>query len=254
MPDKDQVLQPFTSIDRLRCTPKRRPLPTHGVMISSYGTWCLFVCVVGTVVAPKCAPGQSTSRGGGGLALGLTPNLAEGFSNDQLCRKRFGVGVSARATFALTAILQLEALGELFHGPGNDCVDGLIPPPPLTGPYTHTIEYYDARITDPPAVLALRVGGSLPEAGTLNLRPYVGIARFAGKGITTPQIGLSALGGGTQLRLLLEAEGWWYTVPKQRLVEEFFDGQLVRRTLTEHGVRTFTTIFRIGFASAVGRG
>jgi hypothetical protein len=230
----------------------------HSPRISARRRWLpvlptgLFI--LGTLGAPPHATAQSTSRGGGGLALGLTPNLAEGFSSDQLCPKRSGIGLSARATFALTRIVQLEALGELFHGPGNECVDGLIPPPPPTGPYTRTIDYYDARITDPPTVLALRVGGSLPKAGTLTLRPYVGIARFAGKRITSPQVGLSVLGGGTQLRLLLEAEGWWYSVPQQRLVEEFFDGQLVRRSLTEHGVSTFTTIFRFGFASAVGRG
>lgn len=222
-------------------------------MFSRHGLLCVVV-ILGTVGVPAQVSAQSTSRAGGGLAIGLTPNLAEGFSNDQLCRKRSGISASARVTFALTRIIQVEALGEAFNGPGVDCISAPVPPVPPSGPYTQTFDFYEARITDPPTVLSLRVGGTIPRMGRLTLRPYVGIARFAGKGLTTPQAGLSILGGGSRLRLLLEAEGWWYSVPKQHLEEEFFDGQLVRRSLTEHGVRTFTTIFRLGFASTVGRG
>ena len=90
------------------------------------------------------------------------------------------------------------------------------------------------------------------KAGTFTYRPYVGIARFAGKGITTPQAGLTILRRGDP-RFLLEVEGWWYSVPKQHLEEEFFDGELIRRSLTERGVRAFTIVFRIGFTSIVGR-
>lgn len=222
-------------------------------MISHYARSC-FVLLLGIVGAPSHAAGQPTSRVGGGLTLGLTPNLAEGFATDQICPKRSGISASARVTFALTRIIQVEALGEAFTGPGVDCISAPPPPVPPSGPYAQTFDYYEARITDPPTVLSLRAGGLWPKAGPLALRPYVGIARFAGKGITTPEAGLTIVGGGHRLRFLLEAEGWWYSVPKQHREEEFFDGQLVRRSLTEHGVRTFTTIFRISFASTVGRG
>ena len=43
------------------------------------------------------------------------------------------------------------------------------------------------------------------------------------------------------------------SVPRRHLEEEYFDGQRVRRTLTERGIYTFTTIFRLGFTSIVGR-
>ena len=228
-------------------------MPWSNTVISYCARLCV-VLLVGTVGAPASAAGQSTSRVGGALTLGVTPNLAEGFSNDQLCRKRSGISASARVTFALTRIIQVEALGEVFNGPGVDCISAPVPPVPPSGPYTQTFDFYEARITNPPTVLSLRVGRTIPNAGMIALRPYVGIARFAGKGLTTPQAGLSILGGGSRLRLLLEVEGWWYSVPNQHLEEEFFDGQLVRRSLTEHGVRTFTTIFRLGFASTVGRG
>lgn len=217
-----------------------------------YGPWC-FLMLLSAVGAEAQAAERSIVRTGGGVTLGLTPNLAEAFSHDQLCPKRSGVSVSARMTVALTEVIQLEALAEEFNGPRSDCVSAPAPPIPPSGPYARTFDYYDRRITDPPTVLALRVGRSLPKSGTIMLRPYVGIAWLAGKGVTTPQAGLSILGGG-QLRLLFEIESWWYSVPKQHLEEEFFDGELVRRSLTEHGVRTFTTIFRLGFTSAVGRG
>jgi hypothetical protein len=155
-------------------------------------------------------------------------------------------------TVALTEVIQLEALAEEFTGPPSDCVSAPVPPVPPSGPYTQTFDYYEARITDPPTLLSLRVGGFLPASGVFTLRPYLGIAWFPGKGITTPQAGLSIISGG-QVRFLLEIEGWWYSVPRQHLEEEFFDGQLVRRSLTENGVRTFTTIFRLGITSAVGR-
>jgi hypothetical protein len=221
-------------------------------MIPRYCRWS-FLLLVSTIGAPALAAGQTNARIGGGLALGMTPNLAEGFSTDQICPHRSAIGASARATVALTAIIQFEALGEVFRGPGNDCVDGLIPPPPPSGPYTRSVDYYDERITDPPAVLSLRAGGTLVGSRALTLRPYVGVAWLARKAITTPQAGLSVLGGRGQLRLLLEAEGWWYTVPKRHLEEEFFDGELIRRSVTAHGVRAFTTIFRLGFTTSVGR-
>ena len=207
--------------------------------------------LMSSVSAP--AAGQPT-RIGGGLTVGLTSNLAEGFSDDQVCPQRAAFGVSARATLALTSVMQLEALGEVFKGPPVSCVSAPLPPPPDSGPYTRAYDYYEQRITDPPTVLALRLGGMLPQSGTFSLRPYVGVARFAGKGITTPQVGLSILGIGSQLRLLLEIEGWWYSVPELHLEDEYFDGQLVRHSLTEHGVRSFTTIFRLGFTRNVGRG
>ena len=207
--------------------------------------------VAAIIAAPASA--QSTSRLGGGFALGATPNLAEGFSSDQICPKRSAVSASARATFALTTMLQLEALGEVFLGPGSTCVSAPLPPPPPVGPYSLTIGFYDERVTDPPTVISLRVAMPLPNAGLRALRPYVGIARFNGKGITTPQAGLSIFSGGRDRRLLLEVEGWWYSVPEQLLEEEYFDGQLVRRSLTEHGVQTFTVIFRLGLAWPVAR-
>jgi hypothetical protein len=220
-------------------------------VISSYASLCV-VLVLGIAGSSSHAAGQSGSRFGGGLALGLTPNLAEGFSTDQICKHRTAMSASGRATFALTDIIQLEAQGEVFVGPGNQCVNGLVPPPPPVGPHTRTIDYYDGRIADPPTVLSLRIGGLWPKAAQQTLRPYVGIARFSGKGITTPLAGLSILGSGSELRLLLEIEGWWYSVPEQHLEEEFLDGALVGRSLTERGVGTFTVIIRLGFTSAVG--
>jgi hypothetical protein len=217
-----------------------------------YCRWSSLV-LLSTIGAPALAAGQVNARIGGGLALSMTPNLAEGFSTDQICPHRSAIGASARATVALTAIIQFEALGEVFRGPGNDCVDGLIPPPPPSGPYTRSFDYYDERITDPPAVVSLRVGGTLVGSGAFTLRPYVGIAWLARKGITTPQAGFSVGGGRGRLRLLLEVEGWWYSVPQLHLEEEFFDGQMIRRSVTAHGVRAFTTIFRLGFTSSVGR-
>ena len=220
-------------------------------MIFRYGPLCL-LAFLSSVGIPAQATGQSIVRTGGGVTFGLTPNLAEAFSHDQICPKRSGVSVSARMTVALTGVIQLEALAEEFNGPRSDCVSGHVPPIPLSGQYTQAFDYYDPHITDPPTVIALRVGGWFPTTPKVALRPYAGIGQRPGKGITIPHAGLSILAGGSPLRLLLEIEGWWYSVPKQHLEEEYFDGRLIRRTLTEHGVRNITTIFRIGFASIVG--
>ena len=221
-------------------------------MKSRFAGLCFVVVLGASATVP--AAGQSTSRVGGGLTIGMTPNLSEGFSTDQICPTRSAVSASARATLALTTIIQLEAVGETFKGRGINCVDGLVPPVPPSGPYSRRFDFYDGRITDPPTVLSLRVGGSFPRSRTFVLRPYAGLARFSGKRITSPLAGLSFLVGGSQPRLLLEIEGLWYSVPKQHLEEEFFDGQLVRRSMSERGVRTFTTILRVGFASIAGRG
>ena len=220
-------------------------------MIFRYGLFC-FLVLLSTVSAP--AAGQSIVRTGGGVTVGLTPNLAEAFANDQLCPKRSGISLSARWTVALTEVIQVEALAEEFNGPGRDCISAPEPPIPVTGPYSRIRDFYDARLTDPPTVLALRVGGSFQKPHPLILRPYVGVAQLPGKSLTIPQAGLSVLTGGNPLRILVEVEGWWYSVPKQHLEEEYFDGQLVQRSLTERGIRNFTTIFRFGFTSVVGRG
>jgi hypothetical protein len=154
-------------------------------------------------------------------------------------------------TIALPRIFQVELLGEPFNGHGYQCVNGLVPPVPPTGPFTYTVDFYDTEISGPPSVLALRVGAPLPNAEVV--RPYIGIAHISGKSITMPQAGLTLLAGKGVFRLLVEAEAWWYSVPRQHREDEYFDGQLVRRTATEHGVRTFTTIFRLGFTTAVVR-
>jgi hypothetical protein len=107
-------------------------------------------------------------------------------------------------------------------------------------------------MTDPPTVVSLRVAAPLPNGDSRRLRPYLGIAHFTARSITTPVAGLTVITGGGQNRLLLEVEGWWYSVPKQHLEEDFVDGQLDRRSLTEKGIRTFTVIFRVGFTTPVG--
>ena len=220
-------------------------------MMSRCAGLCLVVLLGAIATAP--AAGQSTSRVGGGLTLGLTPNLAEGFSADQICPDRSAISLSARVTGALTRLIQLEAMIESFNGPGIDCVDGLVPPAPRSGPYTRIVDYYEARVTRPPTVLSFRIGASLHESRAIQLRPYVGIARLSGKSITTPLAGISIFRGRGEGRFLLEIEGWWYSVPKRHLEEEFFDGQLLRSTLTEHDVPAFTAVFRLGYASIGGR-
>jgi hypothetical protein len=38
-------------------------------------------------------------------------------------------------------------------------------------------------------------------------------------------------------------------VPKRHVEEEYLDGQLIRTAETEEKLRTFTTVFRLGFAT-----
>lgn len=192
---------------------------------------------------------QAPARFGVGVALGMTRNLAEAFSRDQVCRHRGAVSASVRGTAAITRLIQAEVLGEGFLGPGPSCVNGLHPPPPESGPFVYRYEYYEERLKSPPAVLSLRLGATLPRLGAWAARPYAGVAALADKGITARQAGLTIVRGQGHTRLLLEAEAWWYTVPRRHAEEEFLDRQLIRTTETEEKLRTFTTVFRLGFAS-----
>jgi hypothetical protein len=205
-----------------------------------------FAC---NVVAPVTVAAQP-SRGGAAFTVGRTWNLSKGFASDHICPTTSASSVSGRITVALTRIIQLELLGEAFTGQEIQCVNGLVPPVPPNGPYTYARDFYDEDVSGAPTTISFRVGGSFPNAA---LRPYVGFAWLPVNGITMPQAGVTVLGGGRLFRLLFEVEGWWYSVPKQHLEEEYFDGRLIRRTLTERGVYNFTTIFRLGIASNVGR-
>jgi hypothetical protein len=200
------------------------------------------------------AGAQIMDRLSGGLAAGFTPNLAEAFSSDQICPHPWAIAASARIAAALSARLQMEVLGEFFQGPLGKCVDtGMRPPVPGSGPYARTSEYYDDRLRDPPAVLSLRLGVTALSTVAIVARPYIGIGRLAGKGITVPEVGLSVIRGKGRVRLLFEMEGWAYSVPRQHVEERYLDGRLVQRLVSMRDIHAFTTVFRVGFASRAGR-
>lgn len=225
----------------------------HGIAAFYVARFALLL-VSASSMNPARARAQVAERLSGGLAIGMTPNLAEAFASDQICPRRRAVAGSARVAAVLTARLQLEVLGELFQGPQAECVSAPERPPPASGPFMRTFESYDDGLRYPPAVLSLRLGMTALSAPGLSVRPYVGIGRLAGKGIMVPEVGLSLFAGKGSVRLMVEMEEWLYSVPKQHVEERFLDGRLVQRSVVVRDIRAFTTVFRVGFASRAGRG
>lgn len=220
---------------------------------SSSPTLTLIASLLLGVIPAASGSAQSAARIGVAGTLGWTPNLAEAFARDQVCPSRAAISASIRGTVAITSVLQAELLGEGFAQPGPDCVNGMRPPPPETGPFTFRYEHYEDDLTSPPALLSLRIGAALWRPGTVTVRPYAGVAGLAEKGMWIPQAGLTITRGAGRLRFLFEAETWWYTVSKQHVEEEYLDGVKVRVDMTEERLRTITTVLRLGITSAVGR-
>jgi hypothetical protein len=188
-----------------------------------------------------------------GFALSVTPNMAEAFSSDQICPHRLAVGFSMRASARLTSVIQLEAHGEAFAGPSNSCVSATVPPRPETGSFSSSQDFYEERVTGPPALVSVRLGALLPSSSIVSVRPYIGAAYLAGKAITMPVAGVTLNVGRGEHRFLLETEGWFLSVPKQHLEEQYLDGRLVQRTLAAQDIQTFTTVLRLGLTSPLGR-
>lgn len=180
--------------------------------------------------------------------VGFTGNSAVGFSEDQICTSRTAWSFGARVRRALGRRFGAEVAGQLFANlSGRQCVDGLIPPPPPTGPYTYQYGYYDTRIVGYPfAITGVRLQ-SVPLSGTRGaLRIWGGVSRIWAKRITVPQAGLSVEVGRRGVRTLLEADTWWYRVPRHRLTLNYLDGQLVSRQDAVTRVRTSTIVLRAG--------
>jgi len=183
-----------------------------------------------------------------GVDAGWSGTAAAAFANDQICpsRKAFSAGFRARAR--LGRWFGTEAVGQSFFGnPDPGCVDGLLPPPPPTGPFTRRHDLFDERVTDYPFVLTTARLQVLPYTGpAVDVRASIGLGRIWSKHLTVPEAGFAVALGRRIVRLLAEANVWWYRVPQHRITEDFQDGQLVSRRDDVVQVRERTAVWRAG--------
>jgi len=130
-----------------------------------------------------------------GADVGVSPNAAKAFANDQICPSRAALSVGLRAHARLARWFGTEVLGQYFFGnPGPSCVDGLLPPPPPQGPFTRRYDFFDERVTGYPFVLTTARVQILPYAGpAAAVRAFVGLGHIWSKRVTVPQAGFSVL-------------------------------------------------------------
>src|SRR5512135_115330 len=186
---------------------------------------------------------------------GFTGNAAVGFSKDQICTSRTAWSFGARLRRDLGGRFAAEITGQLFASLATQhCVDGLIPPPPPTGPFTYQFSYYDDRVVGYPfAMTGLRVQFVPLSGAGGELRAWGGVSRIWAKRITVPQAGLGAVVGRHRVRALLEADSWWYRVPRHRLTLNYLDGQLVSRQDVVTRVQARTLVLRAGLVIPLAR-
>jgi hypothetical protein len=186
---------------------------------------------------------------------GFTGSAAVGFSQDQICTSRTAWSFGARLRRGLGRYFGAELAGQLFANlAGQRCVDGLIPPPPPTGPFTYQFSYYDDRVVGYPfAMTGLRVQFVPLSGAGGELRAWVGVSQLWAKRITVPQAGLGAVVGRHRVRALLEADSWWYRVPRHRLTLNYLDGQLVSRQDVVTRVPGRTLVLRAGLVIPLAR-
>jgi len=190
-----------------------------------------------------------------GADVGVSPNAAKAFANDQICPSRAALSAGLRAHARLARWFGTEVLGQYFFGnPGPSCVDGLLPPPPPQGPFTRRYDFFDERVTGYPFVLTTARVQILPYAGpAAAVRAFVGLGHIWSKRVTVPQAGFSVLLGHRALRFMVEADLWWYRVAQHRITEDFQDGQLVARRDDVARVRERTAVVRAGLTVPIPR-
>jgi len=183
-----------------------------------------------------------------GVDAGWSGNATSAFANDQICpsRKTFSGGFRARAR--LGRWFGTEAVGQYFFGnPDPGCVDGLLPPPPPTGPFTRRYDFFDESVTGYPFALTAARLQFVPYAGpAAEVRASIGVGRIWSKHLTVPEAGFAVALGRRMVRLLAEANLWWYRVSEHRITENFQDGQLVSRRDDVAPVRQRTAVWRAG--------
>jgi len=183
-----------------------------------------------------------------GVDAGWSGNAALAFANDQICPSRRALSGGFHARARLGRWFGTEAVGQYFFGnPDPGCVDGLLPPPPPTGPFTRRYDFFEERVTGYPFALTTARVQFLPYAGpAAEVRASVGVGRIWSKHLTVPEAGFAIALGRGMVRLLAESNLWWYRVPEHRITEDFQDGQLVSRRDDVVQVRQRTAVWRAG--------
>jgi hypothetical protein len=186
---------------------------------------------------------------------GVTTNAADGFSENQICATGTAGSLGARAHARLGRWIAFEASGQLFAALATQqCVDGLLPPPPPTGPFTLRYGFYDSRIIGYPfASTDLRVLLVPLHGAGSELRAWGGVSRLWAKRITVPHAGVTAVLGHHRVRTLLELDTWWYRVPRHQVTENYQDGVLISSQDRVIRVHARTFVFRAGAAIPLGR-
>jgi hypothetical protein len=185
---------------------------------------------------------------------GITTDAADGFSRNQICPTGVAWSLGARAHRRLGRWVAVEASSQLFVDfATGQCVDGLLPPPPPTGPYTQRYSFYDADVVGYPfGSTGVRLQ-LVPLSGARGeLRAWGGVDRLWAKHLTVPHGGLTVTLGRHRVRTLLELDSWWYRVPQHQVTENYQDAVLISRQDRVIRVHEHTIVFRAGAAIPLG--
>jgi hypothetical protein len=182
------------------------------------------------------------------LLGGATWNAPRAFASNQICPDDRALFFGARGGSRPRPWLLVEGTLDVAASYRQDtCVDGLIEPPPPQGPFTRERSFYLDQYTGYPFVQTGVRFTLVPAAGPRHeLRVFVELARAWRQRLWAPAFGLSEALGLRRTRFLLELDAVRYSVPLDRLREDFLDGQLIGSTVTQEPVRTLTLRARAG--------
>ena len=152
-----------------------------------------------------------------------------------------------RAAVSILSLLAIEGSGTIHMQKGDICVNGLIPPPPNTGPFTQ-------RFTQD--VEGVRGYPFASTEARLIIDPltssFVGVHGIGGFGwIWEKDIPFALAGLGVRVgrgiwRGVLNVELWWLDVPFRSIEQNFFDGELVSEIEIEESSSENPVSLRVG--------
>jgi hypothetical protein len=211
----------------------------------------LLLMATPTALAAQGEPGPAAGTILVGGALGLQPRAVTAFS-ERICGSGPELGAELSAGVPLRRWLAAGAFGRV-HGevPQEDCVNGLIPPPPDSGTVVRS-DYSGVR-GYPYVSLGARLTAFTGDATTGGFRLYVGGEWLPTKDIVAPVVGA---GMGVPVRgtlLILEVERRLLRVSWATHTTEYRQRQPISTTTTQHSADRHRWVLRIGIEGVARR-
>lgn len=204
--------------------PRLDPPPIVAVLVS--------VVALAPALTPTAVPAQVPGDGAReGLYVGALAGhgfeASPEFSEQHICPDESPWEVGARAGYRLASILSVEATASHRWEDPDLCVNGFGRPPPENGTVESVV--FDEEVEGYPyGAFDARVVVHPVEIGGL-VSPHLaaGAGWFPSKEIGHLLAGVGVRVGHGPLQATVEAEGLWYDVPFETVVETYEDGELV---------------------------